>query len=216
MFISVYSFGIHIHGDILQNVEEVEEWESYVLRVIFLLVMSTHTPFIFFIGKESLLAIIALLYRRHIKRQKKRRRAERRARRKAKKEAKEKMLSDKTGELSKNLISDKGYTVVPTSGIQANFERAMSLGSDSSDSEGSDVDEYSYQSDSEILIMNSVHQNMANAFGYSKKRVEGPAKEDEDSPEEEEEERTGAEDILPNWMYYTVTLGLYIFVVGVS
>ena len=60
MFISLYSFGLHIHGDVLQNVEEVTEWESYVLRGLFLLVMSTHTPYIFFIGKESLLAMFAL------------------------------------------------------------------------------------------------------------------------------------------------------------
>jgi len=60
MFISLYSFGIHIHGDVLENVELVKAWESYVLRSIFLLVMATHTPFIFFIGKESILAMFAL------------------------------------------------------------------------------------------------------------------------------------------------------------
>lgn len=60
MFVSLYSFGIHIQGDVLLNVEEVTAWESYVLRGIFLLVISTHTPFIIFIGKESLLALVAL------------------------------------------------------------------------------------------------------------------------------------------------------------
>jgi amino acid permease len=66
MFISLYSFGLHIDGDVLVNVEEVSAWESYVLRVIFLLVISSHTPFIFFIGKESLLALIALVYFRNM------------------------------------------------------------------------------------------------------------------------------------------------------
>uniref|UniRef100_A0A7S3J0W6 Amino acid transporter transmembrane domain-containing protein n=1 Tax=Euplotes harpa TaxID=151035 RepID=A0A7S3J0W6_9SPIT len=60
MFLSLYSFGSEIEGDVLINVEEVRHWESYVLRGIFMLVISTHTPFIFFIGKESLLALIAL------------------------------------------------------------------------------------------------------------------------------------------------------------
>ena len=62
MFVSLYSFGINVHGDVLENVEDVTVWESYVLRSIFLVVMATHTPFIFFIGKESILAIAALIY----------------------------------------------------------------------------------------------------------------------------------------------------------
>lgn len=65
MFISLYSFGIHVEGDVLVNVEGVSVWESYVLRGIFLLVISTHTPFIFFIGKESILALLALIYTRN-------------------------------------------------------------------------------------------------------------------------------------------------------
>lgn len=63
MFISLYSFGIHIQGDVLENVEHVRAWESYVLRSIFLLIMATHTPFIFFIGKESILDILRLIYK---------------------------------------------------------------------------------------------------------------------------------------------------------
>jgi amino acid permease len=62
MFVSLYSFGTHIKGDVLLNVEDVTEWESYILRVIFLLVISTHTPFIFFIGKEAVLSFVALIY----------------------------------------------------------------------------------------------------------------------------------------------------------
>lgn len=59
---SLYSFGINIHGDVLENVEEVRLWESYVLRAIFLVVLATHTPFVLFIGKESVLAIVALIF----------------------------------------------------------------------------------------------------------------------------------------------------------
>jgi hypothetical protein len=32
MFVSLYSFGIDISGDVLENVEEVKAWESYILR----------------------------------------------------------------------------------------------------------------------------------------------------------------------------------------
>lgn len=59
---SLYSFGDQIQGDVLGNVEDVRTWESYTLRAIFLVVMATHTPFVLFIGKESVLAIVALLY----------------------------------------------------------------------------------------------------------------------------------------------------------
>uniref|UniRef100_A0A7S3KD13 Amino acid transporter transmembrane domain-containing protein n=1 Tax=Euplotes crassus TaxID=5936 RepID=A0A7S3KD13_EUPCR len=61
MFVSLYTFGINVHGDVLENVEEIEAWESYVLRGVFMILMATHLPFIFFVGKDSLLAIIALL-----------------------------------------------------------------------------------------------------------------------------------------------------------
>lgn len=61
MFVTLYSFGSDIDGDALNNLQDVSHWESYVLRGIFLLVISTHTPFIFFIGKESVLAIVALI-----------------------------------------------------------------------------------------------------------------------------------------------------------
>ena len=62
MFISLYTFGIHVQGDVLENVEEVTDWESYILRALFLLVMASHVPFIFFVGKESVLALVALCY----------------------------------------------------------------------------------------------------------------------------------------------------------
>lgn len=57
--LSIYAFGYALEGNVLDNISRMPTWESYVLRGIFLLVISTHTPFVFFVGKEALLTLIA-------------------------------------------------------------------------------------------------------------------------------------------------------------
>jgi len=62
IFTGLYNFGVHIEGDVLANVSIVKSWESYVIRFIFLLIMMSHTPFTFFIGKEAVLCLAVLIY----------------------------------------------------------------------------------------------------------------------------------------------------------
>ena len=50
MFVSLYSFGSDVDGDVLNNLRDINHWEAYILRGIFLLVITTHTPFIFLLA----------------------------------------------------------------------------------------------------------------------------------------------------------------------
>ena len=223
LFVSIYSFGTKIEGDVLLNVEEVDEWESFILRVVFLLVMSTHTPFIFFIGKESLLAIIGLLYRKYAKLIKRRKRAKRRALRKAKAKNIKKKLPNNgiqaSNDIRDSLVSnesDSNYKIISNLNVNGSFERTLSVESDGSDSEGSEISSDSgEQSEDEIIIMNSVEKNMSSAIGINSNEDNEEVEEDSDdhNVEFKKPKAVGAEDILPIWVYYTTTLFLYSFVV---
>jgi len=60
--VGIYSYGNFLQGDIFLNIGMQQSWESYSLRVFFLIVISTHIPFIMFVGKEALLTLIAQIF----------------------------------------------------------------------------------------------------------------------------------------------------------
>lgn len=58
-------------SNVILNINEEFEidsnrWEAFVLRILFMIVLACHIPFIFFSGKEALLIIIDEIDRRSI------------------------------------------------------------------------------------------------------------------------------------------------------
>ena len=61
--LAVYSFGSSLlqTSNVLDSVSAVETWESYVLRVFYMVISAAHIPFIFYPGKEAGLVLLAEL-----------------------------------------------------------------------------------------------------------------------------------------------------------
>jgi amino acid permease len=57
-FLGVFLFGAKMEGNVLKNFDSIPTLPSYILRCCFAVVIILHTPFVFFVGKESLLSII--------------------------------------------------------------------------------------------------------------------------------------------------------------
>lgn len=66
--VSLYMFGNCLQSSVLINigVENPSNWESFVVRIAFMIVLGCHIPFIFYMGKESLLIIIDEINRKSI------------------------------------------------------------------------------------------------------------------------------------------------------
>ena len=64
----LFSFGKGIQDSILVNVgmkyKDDIYWESYLMQVVFLIILACHIPYLYFSGKESLLVIVDEIMRR--------------------------------------------------------------------------------------------------------------------------------------------------------
>lgn len=66
-FLSIYMYGSDLSSNVLDNVGAHEgEWTSFVLSIIFLIVIGCHIPFIFFGGKDCFLNLYNELANRTI------------------------------------------------------------------------------------------------------------------------------------------------------
>ena len=51
-------FGRTVDENVMNNVDEMKNFASFVIRVSFLVVLGCHIPYVYFSGKESLLIMI--------------------------------------------------------------------------------------------------------------------------------------------------------------
>lgn len=190
MFIALYSFGFNVNGDVLENVEEVKAWESYVLRVLFLLVLATHLPFIFFVGKESVLAIIALIYIR----------------------------GDAQREINRSIfVEEKDDSPTQDKKKAAKEEEIGLLNTNRVNDVNGEARDRNSLNQMEVcdqIISGTAERSIERAIPFADKHqkkvtVMGSLADVENDVE------TGT-DLLPNWIYYTTTLILYGLIVATS
>ena len=66
-FVGIYKFGYKLDTNMLENIGtdfgDGVYVESYIMQLLFMVILSCHIPFVFFAGKESLLIIIDELMR---------------------------------------------------------------------------------------------------------------------------------------------------------
>ena len=55
---AIFQFGGSTNGDLLLNFKQENTVISNIMCFIFMIIAATHTPFVFFVGKEALLIMI--------------------------------------------------------------------------------------------------------------------------------------------------------------
>ena len=56
--LGIYTFGTDLTSNVLDNVDKETNVYSYIIRVMFSIVLACHIPFVFFPTKESFLIIV--------------------------------------------------------------------------------------------------------------------------------------------------------------
>ncbi|CAI2364340.1 unnamed protein product [Moneuplotes crassus] len=65
IFASAHTFGEKVCGDVLQNLQKPKDdlyWQGIALKSFFIVILAGHFPYVFLVFKESLLAIVALIF----------------------------------------------------------------------------------------------------------------------------------------------------------
>lgn len=192
MFSGLYTFGTQTDGDVMNNIAGVKSWESYVLRSIFLLIMITHTPFTFFIGKESVLSLAVLIYSSFVK-----------SRSNSRLDIEEPIIEE-MGEAEEGLIktADSLHPAQSKSRVRRsklNVLRSMHFSEDRPENLAS-------VRSSEICI--------SMAIPFSRRTLK--TTEVASTVEEHEIQNLPAHALLPNSVYYPVTIILFAGVVGTA
>jgi F0F1-type ATP synthase membrane subunit a len=65
-FAIIYLFGSKVQTSFFKNLASNPNWENYMTRICFIIIIFCHVPYTFFAGKESFLVIVDEAHRRSI------------------------------------------------------------------------------------------------------------------------------------------------------
>ena len=189
MFTGLYNFGAKIEGNLLDSVSKLDYWESYVMRIIFLFIMITHTPFTFFLGKESALLLAVLVYT---------------ALKKKEENGQYDQIQDENSQDSDSYTDKSGLVDINEGHTKLNI-RNSSIRNRSKSYGVFVVDE---------LVQRCSESQMSLAIPFSKRSMRF-TEVDENTPNLDFE-NAAAHELLPDSIYYTVTIILFSAVVATA
>ena len=176
MFSGLYTFGTSIQGDVLDSLGDISSWESFVLRSIFALIMLTHTPFVFFIGKESVLCLAVLIHLRF----------------------KNKQIEDEDWD-EEPLLENPDFD------INQDLKRKRSKSERKSMRQS-----MSRKRINDTVSRKNIETSISLAIPFYKRSMKSIVVDEDD----QQMSNAPAYTLLPNKIYYPVTIGLFVMVVG--